>query len=65
MEPLIAWLESELKNRRDLIDQIEQHGVEFWTQEPGKPIYDTTEKTLIETRKSVAEIEEQLARIRT
>ncbi|WAX93601.1 hypothetical protein N7E70_018160 [Aminobacter sp. NyZ550] len=64
MKHLIAWLEGELKIRRDLVEQIERNGVVFRSQEPGRPMHDITEKTLIETRKSVADIEEQLARLR-
>ena len=65
MEHLIAWLDGELKNRRDLVDKIEQNKVQFWTQEPGKPMYHTTEKTLIETKTSLVAIEDQLKRLRS
>lgn len=64
MEQLIAWLEAELKNKRDLIDLIEDGKARFFTQEVGKPQEDTTAKDLTYAKSKVAEIEEQLARLR-
>jgi hypothetical protein len=64
LEQLIAWLEEELKNKRDLIELIEDGKAHFFIQELGKPQVDTTVRDLTCAKMKETQIEKHLTSLR-